>query len=207
MAEAYLRFYEELNEYLPTSKRKREFTFALEGKTSVRHMLEILAVPVSEVEFILVNGASADLSCFLAAGDRVSIYPVFESFNVKQLLRFRKAPLRRTKFVVDSGLRRLAFYLRLLGFDAYVDPEVGVAEEERRILLTANPAFSKSGLSRLYVIRERRPREQLKEIISRFDLRDSVHFSGLQRMVVRLLTHRSCAAECAGQNNNFADHP
>ncbi len=169
-AEAHLRFYEELNDYLPAEKGKREFAFRLDGGISIGQMLERLNVPVSEVEFVLVNGASADLSHLLADGDRVSVYPVFESFDVKPLLRFREKPLRKTRFIVASNLRPLAFYLRVLGFDASIGSCDPPAEEEKRIFLTTDPAALKYGLSRIYVVRETGPAKQLKEVLSRFDL-------------------------------------
>ena len=170
--EILLRFYEELNNYLPPDKRKREFAFPLTGQTSVGQMLQVLGVPASEVELVLVNGSSAGLSRFLSTGDHVSIYPVFESLNVSSLLRLREGPLRNIRFVTDPDLSRLAFYLRILGFDVLIEDPVNpaAAEEERRILLTTDPAALKSGLSRVCVVRAMEPREQLDEILSRLDL-------------------------------------
>ncbi len=194
--EIYLRFYEELNDYLPPERRKRDFAWRLEKRTSVRDMLEAAGVPLSEVEFVLVNGSSADISIWLSAGDRVSVYPVFESFNVTPLLRFRPEPLRRTRFIIDSGLQRLAYYLRLLGFDAPVDsvsPEhaAHLAEEGRRILLTTDPALATApGLSRVYLVRGKQPREQLKEVLARLDLMDGINFSRLPSMIAGRLADK-----------------
>jgi len=178
----YLRLYEELNDYLPPEKRKRRFACQLDGITTVEELLENLAIPEGEVELILVNGVSVDFSCLLKAGDFISIYPVFESFNVKALLRARKEPLRRTRFMAGPGLLRLTRYLRQLGFDAVdfrsrkLENMVRVAEEERRILLTRDPSLLKSPeLSRIYLVRAARPRDQLLDVLSRFDLLDSVH--------------------------------
>jgi uncharacterized protein len=169
-AEIFLRFYEELNDYLPPEKKKRDFACGFEGAATVGRMLERLGVPVSEVELVLVNGLSADLQHSLSPGDRVSIYPVFESFDVKPLLRIRREPLRRLRFLVDPQLSRLAFYLRRLGFEAPVESRIDAAEGARQIVLTANPEISKSGLSRVYVVRERTPGQQLKGVLSRFHL-------------------------------------
>jgi uncharacterized protein len=168
--EIRLRFYEELNDYLPPERRKREFKFSLEMSASVGQVLENLGVPETEVELALVNGASVGLSRNLKPGDRVSLYPVFESFDVKPVLRIRNKPLRQTRFLVEPQMRRLAFYLRMLGFDAPVDSRTRNAEEDRRIVLTADSELLKSGLPRVYVVRERKPGRQLKEVLSRFDL-------------------------------------
>ena len=129
-----------------------------------------MGVPEGEVELALVNGSSVGLARNLKPGDRVSLYPVFESFDVKPALRIRNKPLRKTRFLVEPQLRRLAFYLRMLGFDAPVDSRTGNAEENRRIVLTADSELLKSGLPRVYVVRERKPGRQLKEVLSRFDL-------------------------------------
>lgn len=173
-AEICLRVYEELNDYLPPDKRKRDFTFPIEDATSVREVIRALGIPDSEVELILVNGSSAVLSHILVPGDRVSIYPVFESLDVKSLLRIRETPLRRMRFVAEPGLGRLASSLRSLGFDTRVDSRTRTAKKEQRILLTTDPSLT-SGLSRIYVVRKVTPEEQLAEVLSRFDLIDSVH--------------------------------
>ena len=169
----FLRFYEELNDHLPPEKRKREFAYAFEGTPRLRQILQDLHVPESEVELALVNGISVDLSRRLSAGDHVSFYPVFETFDVKPLLRIRNEPLRKLRFAVDPSLRRLAYYLRRLGLDAPVKPAIRTHDAGKRILLTTNSALLKSGLSRVYVVREKKPEEQLKEVLSRFSLADT----------------------------------
>jgi len=176
-AEIQLRFYEELNDYLPPEQRKREFTLRLEGPFSVAQMLEMVGVPTSAVELVLVNGDSIDPAHLLSAGDRVSIYPVFESFDVKPLLRLREKPLRRLRFTIDPGLRRLAVCLRLLGFDARISSGDSPSDEAERVLLAADPALASSSFTRLYVVRETRPGAQLREVISRFNLFNGIRLS------------------------------
>jgi uncharacterized protein len=172
LSEIHLRFYEELNDYLPPDRRKREFSFQINERTTVRQMLRALGIPVAEVELVLVNGSSAGLFRKLKEGDRVSIYPVFESLDVRSLLRFRRRPLRRTRFVAQSSLSGLSFYLRFLGFDVLIEDPVRVAaaERKRRILLTSDPALIESGFSRICVVRKTGVREQLKEVLARLDL-------------------------------------
>jgi uncharacterized protein with PIN domain len=63
--------------------------------------------------------------------------------------------------------------LRFLGFDVIVASPVRIAdsaEKEHRILLTADPAFVDRRLSRVYVVKKIYPKEQLEEVLSRFDL-------------------------------------
>ena len=142
MAQVQLRFYEELNDFLAPELRKREFTHDFERRTSVKDMIESFSVPHTEVEMILVNGRSVDFSHIVQDGDRISVYPMFESLDVSPLIRLRPEPLRTPKFVLDTNLGRLARYLRLLGFDClyendFEDAAVArISSEQQRTLLT-----------------------------------------------------------------------
>jgi hypothetical protein len=49
-------------------------------------------------DVILVEGESVDFSYRPADGDRISAYPVFESFDIKPLVRLRPQPLRQNPF-------------------------------------------------------------------------------------------------------------
>jgi hypothetical protein len=190
--EIQLRFYEELNDFLPPDKRKRAFACPLDGDTTVEQLLERFAVPKTGVELVLVNGDSAPFSCHLKEGDFVSIYPVFESLDVTALVRAHEKPLRLVRFMAGAGLLRLAGYLRLLGLDtldscswAY-DRAVHAAEEERRILLTRDPSWLNSPeLSRVFLVRAAEPGDQLLEVLSRFDLFDTVDSCRLQSILLR----------------------
>jgi hypothetical protein len=99
MSEARFRFYEELNDYLPEKMRKEEIAYHLSGPTSVKEALESLRVPPDEVDLILVNGVSVDFSCVLEDGDRVSVYPIFEAFDISGVTKVRDRPLRETRLV------------------------------------------------------------------------------------------------------------
>jgi hypothetical protein len=176
-SEIHLRLYEELNDFLPPDKRKRRFSHRLKTGADVAALLAELRVPRDQVELVLVNGDSTDFSHLLKSGDFVSIYPVFESFDVSSLIRVRQKPLRLIRFVVGPRLVRLARYLRLLGFDTldgsdwFLDKIVRTTRKERRILLTRDPALmAHPELMRRYLIRETAPKRQLIEVLRRFDL-------------------------------------
>jgi uncharacterized protein len=51
-------------------------------------------------------------------GDRIAVYPMFESFDVTGELRVRPTVLREPRLLLDVHLGKLAGYLRMLGFDA-----------------------------------------------------------------------------------------
>lgn len=172
-----VRLYEELNEPLPRQKRKAPFTHTVSADTPVGVLLDDLGVAADKVEIILVNGESADLGHRLRDGDHVSIYPVFESFDISEQLRMRDHPLRDPRFVLDAHLGKLATYMRMLGFDTlykndYTDPRLmALSRNKGRILLSKDRRLvHKSGLTRAYEVRALRPREQLTEVMERFDL-------------------------------------
>ena len=177
MAQAELRFYEELNDFLMPALRKVAFSHEFARRASVKDMIESFGVPHTEVDIILVNGHSVDFSYIVQDGDHISIYPVFESLDISPLLRLRPAPLRSPAFVLDSNLGRLARYLRLLGFDClyqndFNDETVAtIADQEQRIVLTRDRALlQRKIITRGYFVREVRPRLQVKEVLARFDL-------------------------------------
>jgi len=182
MKRAQFRFYEELNDFLPGNRRKVPFHYEFTGRPSVKDAIESLGVPHPEIDLILVNGRSVDFTYHLADGDRVSVYPLFESLDIGTVTRLRPKPLRETKFILDAHLGRLAKHLRLCGFDclfsnSYSDPElIDIALEERRIILTRDRVLLMNGkVSHAYWIRSQEPREQLKEVILRFDLKGMVN--------------------------------
>jgi uncharacterized protein with PIN domain len=181
MAAAEFRFYEELNDFLPPERRKVSFRQEFSGRVSIKGMIESLGVPHPEVELILVNGESVGFSYRVRDADRISVYPVFESLDVSPLLRLRPHPLRRTRFVVDANLGRLARYLRLLGFDTLYRADNGAAEilrvasSESRIVLTRDRRLLMRGaITHGYFVRATEALGQVREIIQRLDLYRSV---------------------------------
>ncbi len=137
MAQVQLRFYEELNDFLPPALRKTTITHDLTRRASVKDVIESFGVPHTEVELILANGRSVDFSYIVQAGDRISVYPMFEALDISPLIRLREKPLREPRFIIDANLGRLARYLRLLGFDTlyrnnYPDQEIAHIAQRRQ---------------------------------------------------------------------------
>ena len=142
MKRADVRFYAELNDFLPLWRRKRPTTCDFGVSGSVKDMIEALGVPHTEVDLILANDESVDFSYRVQDGDKISVYPVFESIDISSLVRLRPVPLREVRFIADAHLGRLAAYLRIVGFDTlyqddYQDEELAkISSGERRTLLT-----------------------------------------------------------------------
>lgn len=176
-----IRFYEELNDFLPPGKRKKTYTYNFTGRPDVRDIIEAEGIPHTEVDLVLVNGESVDLDHHPADGDRISVYPVFESLDISTVTRIRPEPLRNMLFVADVHLGKLSRYLRMLGFDTVYrndlqDQEIIVISiTEKRIILTRDRQLLKNGkVTHGYYLRSDDPRKQLEEVFRRFQLRSAL---------------------------------
>lgn len=177
MAQAWFRFYAELNDFLPHYRRQVAFSYAFNGRASVKDVIEALGVPHTEVDLILVEGVSVDFTPLVEDNAHISVFPVFESLDVSPLIRLRPQPLRVLRFVLDTHLGRLATDLRLLGFDGlydngYSDEELArLSAVDGRVLLTRDRGLLKRGaVTRGYYVRAALPRDQIVEVLRRFDL-------------------------------------
>lgn len=180
--EAVFRFYAELNEFLPADKRYQPMIISFKGRQSVKHLIESSGIPHTEVDLVLVNGKSVDFSYLVKQHDQVAVYPVFESLDITPLLRIRPKPLRVPRFVLDGHLGRLAAYLRMLGFDTiyrndFDDEELAdISAEQNRILLTRDRGLLKRRMvTRGFCLRTKDSRQQLLDVVRRFDLLTQVN--------------------------------
>ncbi len=94
---ATLRFYEELNDHLPEKIRKKELSYDFDDPATVGTAIQALGIPLEAVDLVLVNGASVDFGHILRGGDRVSVYPIFERFDITGVTRVREKPLIKTR--------------------------------------------------------------------------------------------------------------
>jgi uncharacterized protein with PIN domain len=177
MPRVTIRFYAELNDFLPLERRQVSFTHPVKERASVKDLIESLGVPHPEVDLILVNGESVDFSYLVQDGDRVSVYPVFEALDITPLVRVRPRPLREPRFVADTHLGKLALYLRLLGFDTWYANDCDdatlarISRDEHRILLTRDRGLLKRRMvTHGCYVRETDPERQVAEVLRRFDL-------------------------------------
>ncbi|MFA3783631.1 Mut7-C RNAse domain-containing protein [Melioribacteraceae bacterium 4301-Me] len=194
----WIRAYEELNDFLPTNKRKIKFQHIFSGKVSVKDMIESIGIPHTEVDMILVNGLSVEFNYIVQNGDQISVYPEFESFDISGVQKLRPKPLRKPKFVLDVHLGTLAVYLRMLGFDSvwqnYLTDEqiVAISKKEKRAILTRDLGLLKrKEVTRGYWVRNTDPIKQTVEIIQRFDL-------------TKLIKEFSRCLECNGKLKKIA---
>lgn len=168
--QAHFRFYAELNDLLPAGKREAAIPLTFNPGQSLKHLVESLGVPHTEVGSALVNGAPADLSYQVQDGDLVGVFP-----GIPLVLSGER------RFILDNHLGRLAAYLRMLGFDSlyrndFDDDELAeLSSAQERILLTRDKRLlMRNQVQHGYWVRSKEPRRQLVEVVRRFDLAPAV---------------------------------
>ncbi len=166
---ATFTFVKELNDFLPHYFKNTSFSLEFAPHQSLKHLIESLGIPHTDVGQVLVNGQETDPSRRLGEGDQVTVYPADSTFAGE------------ARFVLDNHLGQLATYLRMLGFDSlyrndYQDEELAeVASEEGRVLLTRDRRLLMRKAIRLgYCIHQTEPRQQAVEVLKRFKLQGQV---------------------------------
>lgn len=177
MVSATFRFYEELNDFLPAERRRQAFTCPCARAATVKHMIEALGVPHTEVELVLLNGESVGFERLILDGDRVAVYPKFETLDISPLLKVRSQPLRLLRFIADAHLGGLASLLRMSGFDTlydntFEDSQIAeIAAQQGRIVLTRDRELLKRRIiSHGCYVHALKPALQLRELFERLDL-------------------------------------
>ncbi|MGD2078678.1 MAG: Mut7-C RNAse domain-containing protein [Chloroflexota bacterium] len=176
MQQITVTFHGRLVDYLVLDGQTAEIAYTLNGPTAVKHAIEALGVPHTEVECILANNRSVGFSYILRESDHIGIYPVIPAgaLNPVRLRPPLPAPVR---FVADNHLGRLVTYLRLLGFDVlhakYMD-DAQLAEfsaQQGRILLSRDRRLlMRRIVIHGYCLQSRDPLQQLESVLDRFDL-------------------------------------
>lgn len=173
-----LRVYAELNDHLPPCQRQQPQEIPCQPGMTLAGLLARSSIPQEEIDLVLVNGRSRDLSYTPEVDDRIALFPVFERLDITPITRLDNRPLRRTRFILDVHLGGLARKLRLLGFDTLYftfcdDAElIAAANREQRLLLTRDRGIMLSTvLLRGYYVQAIRTDLQLAEVLNHFDLK------------------------------------
>lgn len=179
--EVQIRFYEELNDFLAHDQRRRSFVHRFTGTPAVKDVVESLGVPHTEIDLILVGDEPVAFSHRIEGGERIAVFPVFERFDITTANRLRPRPLRRTRFVLDVHLGKLARLLRLAGLDCYYrndleDVEIiAISTAQKRVILSRDLGLLKNGrVTHGYWVRATDAPAQLREVVESFDLRASL---------------------------------
>jgi uncharacterized protein with PIN domain len=170
-----------LNDFLPEHRKKIDFEAEFNGRKSIKDIIEKCGVSSTKVDLVLINGKSENFNYIFQDGDRVSVYPVFESLNIQNVTQLRRFPLRRIQFIADIHLKDIVKPMRMLGFDidfngSYTTQDIiGKSIREKRIILTKRKKLLKSkSITHGMLIRPGTPVEQVKYIIDDLDIKDRI---------------------------------
>ena len=167
MTHVRIRFDRALDVFLPPARRGVEFDCNAAPNATVKHAIEALGVPHTEVGTVLVDGRPVALAHRLRGGERLHVGAALPA----------AAPADEPRFVADAHLGRLARYLRFLGVDtlqrnAWDDAElVAIARRNGRIVLTRDRALlMRRDVEHGACLRATEPLAQLREVAERFGL-------------------------------------
>lgn len=153
----------------------------MKGNPSVKDAIESLGVPHTEVDLIFAGRRSVDFNYHLQDEDKIKVYPVTARPRVKNVQHLSIRHLKKTRFVLDSHLGKLARHLRLLGFDSlykkdFPDREIAeIAQRQGRVVLTRDIGLLKNKAVKYgYWVRGTDPNRQVQEILRRFALWEDI---------------------------------
>ena len=182
MDQANFLFYGYLRELLPKELRHQVVSYQLNGRVAVKHSIESLGVPHTDVAHILLQEKPVDFSYLVSEGDTLHVYPARYGLDGPWPEILRPALSVPPRFILDSHLGRLANYLRLLGFDTwyrndYDDEELArLSSNEQRILLTRDRRLlMRKVVVYGYCMRTKVPRQQLLDVLNRYDLKEHIN--------------------------------
>lgn len=177
MGTATFRFYAGLNDFLPPARRQRAFEAVCAPDASVKHMIEVLGVPHTEVALIVIDGEPTGFAHRLQDGNRVAVYPRFAVLDMAGLPLLRDAPPVPLRFVADAHLGALARLLRMAGFDTlyrndYADREVVAlaVRDGRAVLSRDRDLLMRRDVVHGGYLRAVEPQAQFREVVGRFGL-------------------------------------
>jgi uncharacterized protein with PIN domain len=162
-----------LNDFLPEGKRGQINEYEFSGNPSVKDAIEAIGVPHCEIDMIYANGSSVEFSYTLKNTDFVEVYPAGSEKEGIHLI----SKIESYRFVLDVHLGKLAKYIRMLGFDTIYENNftdefiIDKSIAENRIILTRDIGILKNGKTKHgYWLRSQEPRQQIGEIIKKYNL-------------------------------------
>ena len=146
---------------------RRPLERAVDGTSTVKHLVEELGIPHTEYSEVRVNGVPATDGHRVQDGDVVDVYPAEPA----------APPVSEPRFVLDVHLGTLARYLRLLGFDTAYDNHSGdddllaqAAAEARTLLTRDRGILRRRVITDARLVRGTDPLEQLVDLVQRLRL-------------------------------------
>jgi uncharacterized protein with PIN domain len=163
---ARFHFHADFHFLLSRVRRWDGFELSFQGPQSVKHLIESLGVPHTEIGPLRANGISIGLGYIVHDGDQIEVQPEAPE-------DCRDEP----RFVLDCHLGRLTSHLRMLGLDCLYQSDFDdiqlreLSVNEGRILLTRDRRLlMQKIITRGYLLRSLNSEEQLRETVKRYQL-------------------------------------
>jgi uncharacterized protein with PIN domain len=167
MKVACFEFAPALQALLHRDQRNQPVELRFRGAQSVKHLIESLGIPHTEIGPITANGKLIGQDYITQDGDRILVQAVAPA----------SIDINEPRFVLDGHLGRLASHLRMLGLDclynnAYEDGQlVRISVAEGRVLLTRDRLLlMHKVITQGYLLRSMNSTEQLYEVVRRYKL-------------------------------------
>lgn len=143
----------------------------------VREITSSVGIPATEIDLVVVDGASVGWDHEVVAGRRVAVYPPFSTLPAGVVSQVRTPAPPSLRFAADAHLRGLADRLRALGHDTWHATDVTEEElaqrasREGRVLVTRDPdPLMHPDVQYGILLRSTEPREQLLEVARRYHI-------------------------------------
>jgi uncharacterized protein len=166
-------------ELLSIEHKSGVFGYSFNGEPSIKHLVEALRIPHTEIGRIMVNGCEVGLSYLPQDQDKIEIYPL--DGDRPYFRPVVNSSYHDARFILDNHLGKLTTYLRILGFDAlyrndFQDDELSeIASREGRVLLTRDRGLlMRRAIIYGYFIRSMDAREQVIEVLRQYSLEGQV---------------------------------
>ncbi len=167
MKVAHFHFDDGLRPLLPRAQRAGDFEYRFSGPQSIKHLIESLGVPHTELGLLQANNHVIGLDYLVRDGDQLQVHLAVPDVNSSI----------EPRFVLDGHLGRLTAYLRMLGLDClyrndYDDRQLARISmaEDRRLLTRDRRLLMHKSIKQGYLLRSLDPRGQLREAVRRYGL-------------------------------------
>jgi uncharacterized protein with PIN domain len=174
---AHIYFHNPLQELIRSRNRNPLQPIEFKGCQTIKHLVESLGIPHTEVGLLVVHEESIDFGHLVSNGEIVQVQPATSQQDQLSGMFQDGHMTIPARFILDNHLGKLASDLRIMGFDAdysnhYQDQELAeTAAMQGRILLTRDRQLLMRKTIRYgYLLRSLHPDEQLLEILVRFNL-------------------------------------
>ena len=183
MPQLTIIFPEEFNCFKRHKNKGPEIIYPLERKTSIKHIIESLGVPHTEIGKIVGENKEVDFNYIPVNSQKITVLSIIPPFDVSRPSLLRPEPLQKIRFVVDVNVGKLALLLRMLGLDAEYSPKfsdkdiLSLCKKEKRIVLSKDTGLLKcKQIIFGRHVRSIYPDDQLIEIIKFFGINGPFNF-------------------------------